>query len=167
MRDLFNHLLQQLNDDHSIEEMRKLIESYESTATTMRSMDDCFSIPTILVTLLNLFGLFWSGYRLAFVTSVSAYEICPVFYHLSHHLLLMIFASMTNEKAAEAKLIIRYVVRHFYPEIRRKIKCKSNIVLENNLTLWKIYVFDRSLIITSFGCLLTYGILLATLGKEP
>ncbi|GIY39115.1 hypothetical protein CEXT_790531, partial [Caerostris extrusa] len=42
MRDLFNHLLEQLNDDHSIGEMRKLIESYESTATTMRSMDDFF-----------------------------------------------------------------------------------------------------------------------------
>ncbi|GIX81305.1 hypothetical protein CEXT_532251 [Caerostris extrusa] len=115
---------------------------------------------------MNLSALFWTGYSVAFVTTISVYVIGPVIYFLSHHLLLMISASMTNEKAAKAKLIIQCLLRNCHLETRMRIKYEKNIAMENNLTLWKIYVFDRSLLITSLGSLLTYGILLATLGRE-
>ncbi|GIY03968.1 uncharacterized protein CEXT_8231 [Caerostris extrusa] len=169
MQILYDDLLDQLNNGHSTEEMEKLLEDYESLATTLRGMDESFSFPAFLTTFLNLFGLFWNGYRIAFLAELFEYPfylICPVIYNLSHHLLLMISASMTNEKAAKAKLIMQCLLRHCHLETRKKMKYEKNIALESNLTSWKIYVFDRSLIITSFGCLLTYGILLGTLGGD-
>ncbi|GIY30470.1 uncharacterized protein CEXT_676711 [Caerostris extrusa] len=160
MQDLYDYLLDQLTNNHPIEEMEILLEVYESLATILRSIDECFSFPAFLATLLNLFCLFWTGYRIAFLTNNlkhSFYLICPVIHHLSQHLLLMISASMTNEKAAKAKLIIQCLLRHCHLKTPMKIKYEKNIALESNLTSWKIYVFDRSLLITSFGCLLTYG----------
>ncbi|GIY21706.1 uncharacterized protein CEXT_121601 [Caerostris extrusa] len=169
MQDLYDYLLGQLYNDHSTEETEKFLEIYEILATALRSIDEIFSFPAFLANLLNLFGLFWTGYRIAFLTNVherSFYLICPVIYRLSQHLLLMIPASMANEKAAKAKLIIQCLLRYCHLETRKKIKYEKNIALESNLTFWKIYVFDKSLLITSFGCLLTYGILLGTLGRD-
>ncbi|GIY17157.1 uncharacterized protein CEXT_55091 [Caerostris extrusa] len=164
MQDLFNHLLQQLNSDKSFEEREKLFEVYESISKTMQKMDESFSFPIFIATLLNLFGLFWAGHWMALHPKLSVeyflYTLCPVIYHLSHHLLLMVSALMTNEKAVEAKIMIQCLLKRFSLDIGIKIKYEKNIALESNLTLWKIYVFDRSLIITSFACLLTYGILL-------
>ncbi|GIY78241.1 uncharacterized protein CEXT_215061 [Caerostris extrusa] len=169
MQDLYDNLLDQLNNDHLTEEMEKLLEVYEIMTTTIRNIDECFSFPSFLATLLNLVGLFWTGYRIAFLTNNldhTFFLICPVIYHLSQHLLLLISASMTNEKAAKAKLIIQCMLLHCHLETPMKIKYDKNIALESNLTSWKIYVFDRSLLFTSFGCLLTYGILLGTLGRD-
>ncbi|GIY78239.1 uncharacterized protein CEXT_215051 [Caerostris extrusa] len=135
----------------------------------MRSIDERFSFPAFLATFLNLFGLFWTGYRIAFLTKLfehSFFLICPVLYHLTQHLLLMISASKTNERAAKTKLIIQCMLRHCHLETRKKMKYEKNSALETNLTSWKIYIFDRSLLITSFGCLLSYGILLGTLGRD-
>ncbi|GIY15229.1 hypothetical protein CDAR_537991 [Caerostris darwini] len=169
MQDLYNYLFDQLTNNDPNEEIEKLLEIYEILATALRSIDELFSFPAFLANLLNLFGLFWTGYRIAFLTNVhegSFYLISPVIYHLSQHLLLMISASMTNEKAAKAKLIIQCLLRYCHLKTRKKIKYEKRIALESNLTSWKIYVFDRSLLITSFSCLLTYGILLGTLGRD-
>ncbi|GIX67462.1 uncharacterized protein CDAR_110421 [Caerostris darwini] len=169
LQDLYDNLLDQLNNDNLSEEMEKLLEVNELMTTTIRNIDECFSFQAFVATLLNLVGLFWTGYRIAFLTSNLDHSfllICPFVYLLSHHLLLLISASKTNEKAAKAKLITQCLLRNCRLETRRRIKYEKNIALESNLTAWKIYVFDRSLIITSFGCLLTYGILLATLGRD-
>ncbi|GIX81303.1 uncharacterized protein CEXT_532241 [Caerostris extrusa] len=166
MQDIFNHLLYQHNNDPSIEETKRLLEIYESISKATRKFDECFSFPTFIATVMNLSALFWTGYSVVFVTDTSLYVIAPVIYFLSHHLLLMISASMANEKVVEAKLIIKCLLRHCHLQTRMKIKYEKNMALKSNLTLWKIYVFDRSLLITSFGCLLTYGILFATLGRE-
>ncbi|GIX70964.1 uncharacterized protein CDAR_505101 [Caerostris darwini] len=170
MQDLFNNLLEQLNKDHYFEETKKLFEVYESISKSMRKMDEYFSCPIFIAILLNLFGLFCAGYWLALHPKLSLeyflYMLGPVIYYLSHHFLLMITASMTNEKGDEAKSILQCLLKHFHPEIRRKIKYEKNMALKSNLTLWKMYVFDRPLIVTTLGCLLTYGILLANLGPE-
>ncbi|GIX81308.1 uncharacterized protein CEXT_532261 [Caerostris extrusa] len=169
MQDLYDDLLHQLDNDHSTEEMEKLLEVHESLATAIRNIDECFSFSAFLSTLFNLFGLFFTGYKIAFLTNIPEhffYLLCPVVFHLSNHLLLMISASMTNEKTTKTKLVIQCLLSHCHLETRMKIKYEKNIALESNLTSWKIYVFDRSLLITSLGSLITYGILLATLGKE-
>ncbi|GIY74198.1 hypothetical protein CEXT_585921 [Caerostris extrusa] len=169
MQDLYDDILIQLNKDDSTEEMKKLLGVYENLATTIISFDESFSFPAFLATLLNLFGLFWTGYRIAFLTNIrdhSFYLICPFIFHLCEHLLLMISATVTNEKTAKATFIMQCLLRHCHLKTRMKIKYEKNIGSESNLTLWKIYVFDRSLLITSFGCLLTYGILLGTLGRD-
>ncbi|GIY94889.1 uncharacterized protein CEXT_250021 [Caerostris extrusa] len=169
MQDLYDDLLDRLNNDHYTEEVEKLFGVYGSLATALRSMDESFSFTAFLANLLYLHGLFWTGYKIAFLNNVhehSFYLICPVIYYLSHHLLLMISASTANEKAGKAKLLMQCLLRHCHLETRMKIKYEKNIALESNLTSWKIYVFNRSLLISSFGCLLTYGILLGTLGRD-
>ncbi|GIY44602.1 uncharacterized protein CDAR_125011 [Caerostris darwini] len=166
MQVIFNHLLDQHNSDPSIGGTQRLFEIYESISKATRKFDEFVSLPTFIATVKNLSALFWTGYSVAFVTNISLYVMAPVIHFLSHHLLLMISASMTNEKAAEAKLIMQCLLRHCHLETRLKIKYEKNIAMKNNLTLWKIYAFDRSLLITSLCSLLTYGILLATLGRE-
>ncbi|GFU90750.1 hypothetical protein TNCV_3781851 [Trichonephila clavipes] len=75
-------------------------------------------------------------------------------------------ASTTNELLAKTKNGFRcmtYRISAPHLEIRRRLK--EYLTREIHLTLWKIYVMDMPLVITSFGALLTYGMLLGTLGK--
>ncbi|GFW48147.1 hypothetical protein TNCV_4937531 [Trichonephila clavipes] len=50
-------------------------------------------------------------------------------------------------------------------QLEIKHRLKEYLTRETHLTLWKIYVIDMPLVITSFGTLLTYGMLLGTVGK--
>ncbi|GFS41912.1 uncharacterized protein TNIN_68911 [Trichonephila inaurata madagascariensis] len=113
--------------------------------------------------------LFWTGYRLAFRKYITnkyvVGHVCTLCYNLTFQLLIMISASMTNEMAKKAKDTLQCLKYRFSRDLR-KTKLQEVLTKENNLTLWKIYVVDRSLLITSFGTLLTYGILIGTLGEE-
>ncbi|GFS49930.1 uncharacterized protein TNIN_63591 [Trichonephila inaurata madagascariensis] len=113
-------------------------------------------------------GLFWGGYRLAFMKHMrSEYFVSLVFTascYLTFQLPIMISASMTNEMEKKARNTIK-CLKCKVPHDLRETKFKEVSTKESDLTLWKIYVLDRSLLITSFGTLLSYGILLGTLGK--
>ncbi|GFU68509.1 hypothetical protein TNCV_323871 [Trichonephila clavipes] len=70
---------------------------------------------------------------------------------LPTNLLMIISASITNELATKMKHFVRrlpYLFSTRHEEI--KFKLKQNLMQENCLTLWKTYVFDRSLAIASF-----------------
>ncbi|GIX92628.1 hypothetical protein CEXT_254921 [Caerostris extrusa] len=76
-------------------------------------------------------------------------------------------AAATNELAERAKQAVQRLSCGIAKRDKDSAaRLKTDLLLENRLTLWKIYIFSRSLVITSFGTLLTYGILLGTLGKE-
>ncbi|GFR14421.1 hypothetical protein TNCT_471 [Trichonephila clavata] len=90
----------------------------------------------------------------------------PQFYYLSIQLLIMASASVTNELASKVKCVMQCLPRSSIQNPQRKFKFKKDLKQDNSLTLWKVYVMDRSLIITSIGTLLTYGILIGTLGKD-
>ncbi|GFQ93323.1 hypothetical protein TNCT_64731 [Trichonephila clavata] len=77
----------------------------------------------------------------------------------------MISGSMTNEMAKKAKSALQCLKYKIPPDLR-ETKFEEVLVKENNLTLWNIYVLDSSLIIASFGTLLTFGILIGTLGES-
>ncbi|GBM44734.1 hypothetical protein AVEN_103197-1 [Araneus ventricosus] len=79
----------------------------------------------------------------------------------------MLSASGANEaadmakgaiKLMESRIPLRY--RHSNMYLRQRLKPRVE------LTLWKIYKIDKSLLINSLGTLLTYGILLGTLGSD-
>ncbi|GFR12352.1 uncharacterized protein TNCT_357811 [Trichonephila clavata] len=113
--------------------------------------------------------LFWGGYRLAFRscrnTKYVIALICSASCYLTFQLLIMISACMTNEMAENVKNTLLCMKYRFSHDLR-ETKFKEISTKENNLTLWKMYVLDRSLLITSFGTVLTYGILIGTLGEE-
>ncbi|GFR25257.1 hypothetical protein TNCT_67981 [Trichonephila clavata] len=74
--------------------------------------------------------------------------------------------STTNALLAKTENGFRcmtYRISTAHQEIRRRLK--EYLTRETRLTLWNIYLMDFPLVITSFGALFTYGMLLATLGK--
>ncbi|KAF8788871.1 hypothetical protein HNY73_006865 [Argiope bruennichi] len=79
---------------------------------------------------------------------------------------LMLSAIMTNELANEVGSTIVELVNKFRETDDQTSKQEAELNEEDyTLSLWKIYVMDRRLVVTSIGTLLTYGILLGTLGK--
>ncbi|GIX74389.1 hypothetical protein CEXT_47381 [Caerostris extrusa] len=97
-------------------------------------------------------------------------EICgkntPINKESAHLELNWNITSITNEKANKARRAMKCLFkRSFTNEGEMKMKLEKYLDVENSLTLWNIYTVDRSLLITSFGTLLTYGILIGTLGK--
>ncbi|GFS33351.1 uncharacterized protein NPIL_428361 [Nephila pilipes] len=119
-----------------------------------------------------MIGLFWDGYRMAFTHNLNMLSTyfglltCSALFNSFHNLLMMISASLTNEAADRVKGIVECLPYRILTQHRDiKYRLKKNCDRHNRLTIWSIYVLDRSLIITCFGTLLTYGILIGTLGK--
>ncbi|GBN80964.1 hypothetical protein AVEN_210747-1 [Araneus ventricosus] len=115
-------------------------------------------------------GIFWAGYRMAFYQTSSSEElyssVCSLSYFVLLQMTLMTSAALTNEVKNRTKRLVK-CLPYRMPPIRKQILCviKANYQQDNNLTLWQFYVFDRAAVIASIGCLVTYGILLGTLGK--
>ncbi|GFY67262.1 uncharacterized protein TNIN_439311 [Trichonephila inaurata madagascariensis] len=112
--------------------------------------------------------LFWGGYRLAFHKHMGneyfSSLMCTLGCYFTFQLLIMVSASRTNEMAKKVQNTLQCLKYRFSRDLR-ETKLQEVCTKESNLTLWKIYVVDRSLLITSFGTLLTYGILIGTLGE--
>ncbi|GFU00096.1 hypothetical protein TNCV_1749351 [Trichonephila clavipes] len=88
-------------------------------------------------------------------------------FYLSNQLLILIPAAETNEEASKTENFVQRL-RYRFPSFHQKIKflLEKNIIQDNRLTLWNMYVLDRSLIITSLGSLLSYRVLIGTLRTE-
>ncbi|GFQ84455.1 uncharacterized protein TNCT_228181 [Trichonephila clavata] len=171
IRVLLEHVLEQMKDDFILEDMGRLLVEYEDIASCMRSIDEHLSLPAFLAVFFTMTGLFWAGYRLAFNSGVYKNYflplIIPLIFYFSVQLLIMVSASVTNELANKARRAMECLpYQNSTQDLKKIFKFKKELNQENSLTLWKVYVMDRSLVITSIGTLLTYGILLGTLGKD-
>ncbi|GBM28351.1 hypothetical protein AVEN_229535-1 [Araneus ventricosus] len=114
-----------------------------------------------------MIGLFRAGYRLAFDTiidqdyflSLVLSAVC----HFSLQMMIMIPACIANEEAQHvAQILPDWIPKH---ESDLKLEFKKEFRHQKYLSVWNIYLFDRSLVITSIGTLVTYGILIGTVGK--
>ncbi|GFQ95778.1 hypothetical protein TNCT_205291 [Trichonephila clavata] len=74
--------------------------------------------------------------------------------------------SASNELANKVKIYMQCLPLETAENPPKMSFFKKTLLQENGLTLWKIYVMDRSLVIGTFGTFLTYGILLGSLGKN-
>ncbi|GFS48584.1 uncharacterized protein NPIL_508891 [Nephila pilipes] len=171
IRVLLRHLLDQVDGDCFPDDPENLFYAYENIARYVRNVDEQLSLPVFLAIFFTMTGLFWGGYRIAFYPNMTKEYllslIIPQVFYFSVHLLIMVSASITNELANKAKCIMLCLpYRHPTQDPKKKYKFEKDLNQESCLTLWKIYVMDRSLVITSIGTLLTYGILLGTLGKD-
>ncbi|GFS41270.1 hypothetical protein NPIL_577561 [Nephila pilipes] len=81
--------------------------------------------------------------------------------------MVIISASITNELARKAKYFMNNLPNRI-PQQSQRIKCilGKTCIQDYSLTLWKIYVIDRSMLFTCFGTLLTYGMLIGALGNN-
>ncbi|GBM63849.1 hypothetical protein AVEN_69863-1 [Araneus ventricosus] len=148
-----------------------MLTIYWKTAKVMNGMDEDFSFPAFLTILMTMIGLFWGGYRMAFSSSMDSEGktalIFSGYFYLWNHSLILMPAALANEAANKAKHIAKYLP-YQVPAQNRQLKfvLKKNSIWNNRLTLWEFYVLDRSILIASFGTLLTYGIILGSLGQE-
>ncbi|GBO28834.1 hypothetical protein AVEN_115812-1 [Araneus ventricosus] len=131
-------------------------------------MDENFSLPALSSVLIAMTAEFKVGYKLAFNKDISRstfYSFLLTGIHFfSIQLLIMFPGSIVNEKAECVSHCLLYRI----PKNEEGLKWEFMIYLKQvkHLTLWNIYALSRSLIIASLGTLLTYGILIGTLGKE-
>ncbi|GBM93615.1 hypothetical protein AVEN_202564-1 [Araneus ventricosus] len=114
-----------------------------------------------------MIGSFRGAYMMAFSINGEVLSMaCYTSYHMLNLLLLIASASITNEAKDKTKRIINSLPYRI-PALCKQIRCmiKGNYEQDNSLTLWNFCVLNRSTLTTSVGTLLTYGILLGTLGK--
>ncbi|GFT17789.1 uncharacterized protein NPIL_599351 [Nephila pilipes] len=115
--------------------------------------------------------MFWRSYRLTSYATINNEYLLSIICHVALYLLLMIMiiisASVTNELLSKVKQLMNNMPYRI-PHQSGRIKCilRKNWIQDCSLTLWKVYIIDRSLILTSFGTLLTYGMLIGALGNS-
>ncbi|GFY50612.1 uncharacterized protein TNIN_467681 [Trichonephila inaurata madagascariensis] len=169
IRVLLEHALERIDSEILPEDLENLIVEYGDIARCMRIVDEHFSQPVFFAIFYTMIELFCGGYKVAFLSNMNTIDfltlVMPQFYYLSIQLLVMVSASITNELASKVKCVMQGLpYENFIQDPQRRFKFEKDLNLDNSLTLWKVYVMDRSLIITSIGTLLTYGILIGTLG---
>ncbi|GBN17122.1 hypothetical protein AVEN_48786-1 [Araneus ventricosus] len=137
----------------------------------MTDFEECFSFSAFTIVLMSMISLFMTGYEIVFHNydfPLDLLHSCVyAIYALSHLLLIIVPASITNEATEAAKSVamsLPYEISSNEKEL--KFESQKCFFQKKFLTLWNIYVLDRSLIFTAIGTLLTYGILLGTLGKK-
>ncbi|GFS33343.1 uncharacterized protein NPIL_428331 [Nephila pilipes] len=173
-RNLFEHLLTKLNrkleSNVLAADFKDLIFKYNEVVKCLNNMDKEWSPLAFFAVFACMTGLFRGCYLMAFYSNITQARFYSLLGFTSiglwTMLLILVSASVTNELSRKTKnLFFRLTHRITSPfeEIKRHLK--ECLTRENRLTLWNIYIVDKSLIISSFGTLLTYGILLGTLGK--
>ncbi|KAF8771165.1 Exosome complex component RRP41 like protein [Argiope bruennichi] len=165
------HLIHQDNQDYSYEDVKQRLVIYFKASKSMNGMDEDFAFPAFLTILLTMIGLFWGGYRIAFSASMDSEGktalIFSGYFYLWNHCLILIPAALANEAANKAENVAK-CLPYQIPAKNRHLKflLRKNLKWNNRFSLWEFYVIDRSILIASFGTLLTYGIILGSLGKE-
>ncbi|GFS49008.1 uncharacterized protein TNIN_292801 [Trichonephila inaurata madagascariensis] len=171
IRVLLEHVLERTDSEILPEDLENFSVEYGNIARCTRILDEHFSQPVFLAVFYTMAGLFWGGYRAAFLPNkgmtYSLTLLIVLIYYLSIQVLIMVSASITNELSSKVKCVMQCLsYQNFIQDPQRKFKFKKGLNQNNSLTLWNVYVMDRSLIITSVGTLLTYGIMIGTLGKN-
>ncbi|GFY46994.1 uncharacterized protein TNIN_11271 [Trichonephila inaurata madagascariensis] len=128
----------------------------------------CFSV--FLSVVCSMTGMFWLSYKLIFVTK-NGYvhflsSIIGEMYYCSIIAIVILSASSANtaaEVAKEAVMSLPGRIPQYYNELKAILRkdCKQTVTL----TVWKLYKIDRTLFISVLGVLVSYGILIATLGS--
>ncbi|GBM02600.1 hypothetical protein AVEN_249532-1, partial [Araneus ventricosus] len=78
----------------------------------------------------------------------------------------MLPASVVNVSAEMAKNTINLMGSCIPHSCRDEVYLRQRLKPRVVMTLWKIYIRDKSFLISSLGTLLTYGMLLGTLGND-
>ncbi|GFS33359.1 uncharacterized protein NPIL_428391 [Nephila pilipes] len=171
IRHILRLLLKQLKVDCLPDHLKEVLYIYADTTNCVERMDKEFSLPVCLIVLMCMIGVFWGGYRVVFQKNMTTENLLPLLYCAIFYSFLLILiissAALTNESINETKTFMHSLkckIPLLFQEI--DLNCTRNVLHSSSLTLWKIYEIDRSLLFSCIGALLTYGILIGTLGKE-
>ncbi|GFS70503.1 uncharacterized protein NPIL_692621 [Nephila pilipes] len=152
-------------------EYHTVLEVYREITQVMIFADNFLSFTALANLISVMTGLFWTGYSLVFFTNGNYMYylryLSAVVYVLTFLLMMMLPATAENVAAKFAKGIVLSLPGSF-PEEYKKLMMyihKNFKYQELELTLWKIYKIDKSLLISEIGTVITYGILVGTLGS--
>ncbi|GBM79439.1 hypothetical protein AVEN_213293-1 [Araneus ventricosus] len=171
LRMLYKRFICQFSERCSLEELKWMICASRNINNFVGIFDKNLSFHAFIAVLFCMIGTFWCGYCLMVFRENMDYEyfftlMIPSCACLSLQLLIMISGLMVNEMVIRSNCTCQKLSSIKLESSKKVISILSkNFTQENRMTLWKIYPFDRSLIVASLGTLLTYGILFATLGK--
>ncbi|GIY67916.1 hypothetical protein CDAR_619831 [Caerostris darwini] len=149
---------------------QRILEIYKEMNETMIMMDDLLSLP-ILVSVINILAtLFWFGYSFAFLPNDNKMlGIFTVTGFVQYFVLLMMTlppAAAANQAAATAREIVLSLPGWFPKRhsIIKSLVCRR-FQPKTALTLGKMYRIDKSMLISAIATLISYGIVLGTLGS--
>ncbi|GFU61617.1 uncharacterized protein NPIL_621821 [Nephila pilipes] len=152
-------------------EYRAILEVYHEITQVIIFADNVLSFSALANLISVMAGLFWAGYSLVFFTNEDYLSylryLAGVVHVLAFLLMLMLPATAANVAAKVAKGIVLTLPGSF-PEEYKKLKMyvQKNFKHQDlEFTLWKIYTIDKSLLISEIGTVITYGILVGTLGS--
>ncbi|GBN66262.1 hypothetical protein AVEN_58132-1 [Araneus ventricosus] len=147
-----------------------MLNIYEEVSDVMAFADNFLSYYAFIIVLISLVGLFTLSYLFAFFIQEDYYSylliISGIIYYLLLLLSVMLPAAAANEAAEIAKSTIKprgSCIPHSYKDLEMYLRPRLEPSVA--MTLWKIYKIDKSLLISSLGTLLTYGMLWGTLGN--
>ncbi|GFU42084.1 uncharacterized protein NPIL_351701 [Nephila pilipes] len=153
------------------EDYPTILQVYHELTDTITYMDNFLCYPVFIHVLGNMAGLFWSSYVIIFITNIDylsyTYHIVASLLYWTWLLMIMLPATAANKAARNAKDII-LSLPGWFPQHHRKLKLLIRKKFKQNefaLTLWKTYLIDKSILISALGTLITYGIIIATLGS--
>ncbi|GFQ76350.1 integrase catalytic domain-containing protein [Trichonephila clavata] len=124
----------------------------------LNDTDSEFSFLAFVTFLISTSSLFCDVYIIAFYkNAASAYPLFTLsgIFYLVLLLVLMISGCASNELAREVRVLIQCLPRKSLENEQNINFFKKTLLQDNGLTLWKIYVMDRSLVICLIGTLLT------------
>ncbi|GFR00939.1 uncharacterized protein TNCT_152431 [Trichonephila clavata] len=167
---LFLELVAQFPVFLSKGDFQTVLHIYQEITEVMIPFQDFFAYPALVNVFNAMSGLFWGSYSIAFGTEedyvTSVYLLGTLLSYFVLLLAVMLPASAVNKASKVAKNTI-LCLPGWFPEHYKTLKmfiCKRFKHQELALTLGKIYKIDKSLIISTLGSLVSYGILVGTLG---
>ncbi|KAF8789008.1 Astacin-like peptidase p16 [Argiope bruennichi] len=157
--------VQQIPKEPLLNDVYRILNHYGKATNVLTVLDVKFSYLAFLTVFVSMGGSFRGAYMFC-IHGEFLSMACLTIYYVSILLVFIISAALANEAKNEAKRAfqcLKHRTSALCKDIRSKIKeiCKA----DSSLTLWRFYIVEISMLITCLGTLLTYGILLATLGK--
>ncbi|GFY58767.1 hypothetical protein TNIN_164281 [Trichonephila inaurata madagascariensis] len=145
------------------------IQSYLAVLQVVEYVENSLSLIIFVVALCAMIGLFRGLVIVSFsknlTPSLCTFLFCYIAGHLAVLFAVVLIASNVNQAAFNARSQVISLQEHAPFTKKRDLKWRQlNIKRKVHLTLWNTYVIDRSLIWSAFATLLTYGILIGTLG---
>ncbi|GIY03045.1 uncharacterized protein CDAR_511461 [Caerostris darwini] len=152
------------------QDYQRILEIYKEMNEAMIMMDNFLSLPIMISVVNILTSLFWYGYSFAFPPNAN--NVTGILFYMGfvqYFLLLLITlipAAAANQAAATARDFV-LSLSGWFPKRYSVIKvhvCRK-FMRKTALALWKIYRIDNSLLLSAIGSLISYGILVGTLGS--
>ncbi|GIY45235.1 uncharacterized protein CDAR_431961 [Caerostris darwini] len=170
MKKFFMHFVRKSRILIARQDYQRILEIYKELNETMIMMDNFMSLP-ILVSVLNILAtLFWLGYSFAFTPSVNNTTSIFVYMGFIQCFVLLLItlppAAAANQAAATARQTV-LSLPGWFPKRYSIIKMyvRQRFMPKTALTLWKMYRIYKSSLISAIGTLISYGILVGTLGS--